>query len=127
MIGVSANKTCQADVRPSRYKAGMWVFVLHRVTGVLIALYGIVHLLVISTSRLNGSFDRVMEAFHNPVVLSLELLLLAAIMYHALNGFRILLFDMGIGVRVQKPLFWGLMLLGVIAFFLLVRVALPRF
>src|SRR3990172_4099270 len=100
------------DVWPRRYKMGMWVWIIHRVTGVLIVLYAIAHLWVVSNARGDGGdrFDRIIELFNKPYVKALELVLLAAILYHAINGLRIFLFDLGIGVRVQKQLFWGLML-----------------
>lgn len=99
------------DVWPARYKMGMWVWILHRITGVIIVLYGIAHLWVVSHARVDSgaSFDRLIDTFNKPWVKALELVLLAAILYHAVNGLRILLFDLGIGVRVQKQLFWGLM------------------
>lgn len=110
---------------PSRYKVGMWAFVLHRITGVVIALYGVAHLIVISTSMVNGKFDSVMEAFHTPLVIALELVLIGVVLYHTLNGFRLLLFDIGIGVRRQKPLFWGLMAAGVVVMAFAVQALLP--
>ncbi len=47
-----------ADLWPTNYKLGMWVWLLHRVTGVIIAFYGIAHLLVISSSLLSSDGDR---------------------------------------------------------------------
>ena len=111
---------------PTRYKVGMWAWILHRVTGVIIALYGVAHLSIISTSRNEDTFDRLMDFFHKPYLLALELVLLAAILYHILNGFRVLLFDFGIGVRHQKALFWGLMVVGVIIFALAAWAIVPE-
>jgi succinate dehydrogenase / fumarate reductase cytochrome b subunit len=31
------------------------------------------------------------------------------VIYHAMNGFRVVLFDMGIGIRRQKLVFWIMM------------------
>jgi succinate dehydrogenase / fumarate reductase cytochrome b subunit len=118
-------KVSYANVTPDKYKMGMWAFVLHRISGLVIALYGIFHLVVISSSAIRGGFDRVMEFFHNPVVLSLELALIAVVLYHLLNGLRLLLFDLGIGIRQQKPLFWGLMAVGVVAMVFAVDSLLP--
>lgn len=110
---------------PSKYKVGMWAFVLHRISGLVIVAYGIAHLIVISASTVNGAFDRIMEAFHVPWVIALELLLIAAVLYHILNGVRLLLFDMGWGVREQKSLFWGLMGLGVVVMVFATNALLP--
>ena len=44
--------------------------------------------------------------------IGLDLLLIAAVVFHAVNGLRLLLFDLGIGVRRQKHLLVGAILLG---------------
>ncbi|MDP2744614.1 MAG: succinate dehydrogenase, cytochrome b556 subunit [Dehalococcoidia bacterium] len=101
--------TRRTDLWPTNFKLGMWVWFLHRLTGVIILLYLVSHLLVIAFSRSVSSFDSLMVFFRRPVILVLELLLLAVIIFHTLNGLRIMLFDLGIGIRWQKALFWGLM------------------
>lgn len=116
--------TRYTDLWPTNYKLGMWVWLLHRVSGVILILYGMAHVIVISTAAIgDATFDRLMEAFSRPWVLALELLIIAAVLYHTLNGLRIILFNLGIGIRVQKQLFWALMvvaaaLLGVITYYL---------
>lgn len=102
-----------ASANPAKYKVGMWAFVLHRLSGLVLVLYLVAHLIVISTATINGKFDRVMDLFYLPWVIALELVLIAAVLYHLLNGVRLLLFDVGIGIKSQKPLFWGLMVVGV--------------
>ena len=117
-----------ADLWPTNYKLGMWVWLLHRVTGVIIALYGIAHLLVISSSLLNSDgdlFEDIMKVFENRVLLSFELVLIAAILFHTFNGLRVILFDLGIGIRAQKLLFWGLMAVAVILFVFAADALLP--
>ena len=101
---------------PARYAVGAWAFSLHRIAGVAIATYGLAHVIVISFARWGGPFDSVMRLFQSPIFLLAELLLVAAILFHALNGFRIILFDLGMGIERQKGLFWGLMALGVVLF-----------
>jgi succinate dehydrogenase / fumarate reductase cytochrome b subunit len=103
-----------ASANPAKYKVGMWAFVLHRLSGLLLALYLVVHLVVISTATIRGRFDSVMDLFHKPWVIVMELALIAVVIYHLLNGIRLLLFDVGIGLQNQKPIFWGLMAAGVV-------------
>lgn len=117
-----------ADLWPTNYKLGMWVWLLHRATGVIIALYGIAHLLVISSSLLNSDgdlFEDIMKVFENRVLLGFELALIAAILFHTFNGLRVILFDLGIGIRAQKLLFWGLMAVAAILFAFAVDALLP--
>jgi len=104
---------------------GAWAFTLHRIAGVAIAVYGTAHIIVISLARQGEAFDRVMRLFQTPPFLAAELLLMAAVLYHGLNGFRIILFDLGIGIEAQKGLFWGLMALGAALFLVLAVVAGP--
>ncbi|MBI2854672.1 MAG: succinate dehydrogenase, cytochrome b556 subunit [Chloroflexi bacterium] len=118
-------KAIYSSAVPDKYKFGMWAFVLHRVSGLVIAAYGVAHIIVISTSMFGGTFDTVMENLHKPWVVSLELLLILAVLYHGLNGIRLLLFDIGIGIRQQKPLFWGLMSMGVIIAIFVANAMMP--
>lgn len=114
------------DWRFSRYRVGAWAFLLHRLSGVLIALYGVSHILVMASARSSEeAFNRLMRAFQQPWVLALELALIAVILYHGLNGFRIILFDLGVGIRRQKGLFWGLMALGLVLVALTTLFTLP--
>lgn len=111
------SRSTYSDIWPTRYRTGMWVWVLHRLTGLGIALYGIAHIVVISFSQIGAKgagFDWIMDVFQKPWVLALELVLLAAVLYHTLNGLRVILFDLGIGIRAQKPIFWGLMGVGAV-------------
>lgn len=109
-----------------RYRVGAWAFLLHRITGIVLAFYGIAHIFVIGTAlRGAENFNRIMERFHQPWVLALELLLIGAIIYHALNGFRLSLFDLGIGVTRQKVIFWWLMALGAMLMVATVLITLP--
>lgn len=95
---------------PANYRAGTWAWVLHRVTGLVLVGYLFLHVWVISFSAIQWggfSFGQVMALFQTPPFVVLDLGLLAVILFHSLNGIRILLFDIGIGVRSQKQLFWS--------------------
>jgi len=101
---------------PARYAVGAWAFSLHRIAGVTIAVYGLAHLITISLASRGGPFDSLMRLLQSPLFLLAELPLVAAILFHALNGFRIILFDLGMGIERQKGLFWGLIAVGVTIF-----------
>ena len=103
-----------ASANPAKYKVGMWAFVLHRLSGLLLVLYLVAHLVVISTATISGKFDAVMDLFYKPWVIAMELALIAVVIYHLLNGIRLLLFDLGVGIKNQKSIFWSLMVVGVV-------------
>jgi len=106
---------------------GMWVFWLHRLTGLAIAFYLLLHILVISTVvGGQGSFDNTMKFLKAPFFILLELGLVGTILIHGLNGLRILLFDVGIGIKRQKEIFIGLMVLAIIPFVIAWVIAWPH-
>jgi len=74
--------------------------------------YLFLHIFVVSSSIFSAqgdAFNAVLGTLQSKPFIVVDLLLLAVILYHALNGIRVLLFDIGIGVRSQKPLFWAMM------------------
>ncbi|MBI5651387.1 MAG: succinate dehydrogenase, cytochrome b556 subunit [Chloroflexi bacterium] len=106
---------------------GMWAFWLHRLTGLAIIFYLLLHVLVIS-SIVGGSanFDAAMKTLKAPIFVLLEMGLLATIIIHGLNGIRIVLFDVGIGVKHQKEIFIAMMALGVLPFLVGFAIAWPH-
>ena len=73
---------------------GQWSWVAHRVTGVAIILFLFAH--VVDTALVGwgpDAYNRVVAVYHNPLIRLLELGLVAAVVYHALNGVRIMIID----------------------------------
>ena len=106
---------------------GVWAFWFHRLSGLLITFYLLMHILVISTAVAStGSFDAAMTTLKAPIFILLEMGLIATILVHALNGVRIMLFDFGIGVKQQKEIFVVMMLIGIIPFVIAFAVAWPH-
>lgn len=103
---------------PGNYRLGMWIWLGQRLSGLGLAAYVFMHLFVISYSMAGGpggqSFTDVMRFMQAPFFIVLEIILMAAVVYHALNGIRILLFDLGIGVRHQKEIFLAALVVGFI-------------
>jgi succinate dehydrogenase / fumarate reductase cytochrome b subunit len=73
---------------------GQWSWIMHRVTGVAIILFLFAH--VIDTAVVGWgpeAYNRVIKVYENPLVRVLELGLVAAVLFHAINGTKILLLD----------------------------------
>ena len=88
-------------------RAGWWAWFLQRLTGVALVGYLFLHILVISTVQAGEDvFDSVLIVLQKPFFVVLDLFLIAAVLYHALTGVRVLLFDLGIGLKQQAGLFW---------------------
>ncbi len=95
----------------------MWAWILFRVSGIVLVLYLFAHIWVISQGRIGGpeQLDRLFEFFDRPLLVLLDLMLVAAVLYHALNGVRIILMDLGVGVGRHKAIFWVCMVVAAAA------------
>jgi succinate dehydrogenase / fumarate reductase cytochrome b subunit len=87
-----------------RGREGMWSWVAHRVTGVLVFFFLFAHVLDTALVRVSpDSYDRVIDTYKSPVVNLMELGLVGAVLFHALNGLRIIAVDFWEkGPRYQK-------------------------
>lgn len=87
---------------------GMWSWVLHRVTGFLVFMFLLVHILDTAMVRVSPeTYDNVMGTYHNWIMGLGEAGLVAAILIHAFNGLRIVVVDFwSKGPKYQKALLW---------------------
>ena len=97
--------------RGTLYKGreGMWSWVGHRITGVGIFFFLLVHVLDTSLVRVSpDAYDAVIGAYKHPIMILGEIGLVGAIVFHAFNGLRIILVDFwSQGTRRQRAVFWG--------------------
>lgn len=94
----------------------MWSWVLHRITGIGIFFFLLVHILDTSLIRVApNAYDAVISTYKNPIMGIGEIVLVAAIAYHAYNGLRIIIVDFSEkGAKFQRQLWWGVLGLWVI-------------
>jgi succinate dehydrogenase / fumarate reductase cytochrome b subunit len=89
-----------------RGSPGQWGWLAHRITGVAVILFLFAH--VVDTAVVGWgpeAYDRVVGVYHNWVVKGLELGLVAAVLYHAINGVKIMVFDFWpSSSRYMKPI-----------------------
>ncbi|NLA64800.1 MAG: succinate dehydrogenase, cytochrome b556 subunit [Leucobacter sp.] len=95
---------------------GMWSWVLHRITGVAIFFFLLVHVLDTALIRVSPeAYNAVMGTYKNPIMGLGETALVAAIAFHALNGLRIILVDYwSKGTKYQRTMFWIVIVLWVV-------------
>jgi succinate dehydrogenase / fumarate reductase, cytochrome b subunit len=99
-----------------RRKLGMWAYALNRITGIGLVVYLYLHLVVLSLLlRGPAAWDSFVAVARSPYVLALDVILLAGILIHGLNGLRIALTGFGIGLGAQKALFVGIMVASAVA------------
>ncbi|MDP2719075.1 MAG: succinate dehydrogenase, cytochrome b556 subunit [Dehalococcoidia bacterium] len=120
-----------ADVWPKHYKAGMWMWLFHRITGLIIITYGIIHLGETALASIPGTGEDVFNWFYrvvglHPFIQFLDIIIMTCLLYHGFNGLRIVLMDFwGIGTRKHKLLFYVLMGTGGIIWVLALNHTLP--
>ena len=87
----------------------MWSWALHRITGVATFFFLFVHVLDTALVRVSkDSYDAVIGTYQNPVVAIMELTLVAVVLYHGLNGLRIMAIDFWAkGCQYQKQMLWA--------------------
>lgn len=102
------------DVR--HRKLGMWAYALNRITGIGLVVYLYLHLAVLSLlAQGPGGWNAFVSLARMPYFLALDVILIAGILIHGLNGLRVALTGFNIGVKAQKALFGVLMLVAAIA------------
>ena len=101
-----------------RGDAGMWSWVAHRITGVLTFFFLFAHVLDTALVRVSPeAYNEVIGTYKNPIVGLLEVGLVAAVLFHAFNGIRLILVDFWAkGPRYQRQLMIGVGVLWVVLF-----------
>lgn len=94
----------------------MWSWVLHRLTGVGIYFFLLVHILDTALIRVSPeAYDAVMSTYKTPIMGLGECVLVGAIVFHAFNGLRIILIDFwSKGPKYQRLMFWTVVALWVV-------------
>ncbi|HSJ21255.1 MAG TPA: succinate dehydrogenase, cytochrome b556 subunit [Nocardioidaceae bacterium] len=99
-----------------RGREGMWSWVAHRITGVTIFFFLFAHVIDTAMVRVSPeAYNTAVETYKNPIVGVMEIGLVAAVLFHAFNGIRIILVDFwGNGPRYQRQMTWGVLVLFVV-------------
>lgn len=108
MVKLKRDVRVYADLSPKRFKTGYWSFWLHRISGVAILFFLLMHIWEITSVTRGGAqhFDVTMSILGTKPFVIGEFMLFLALTFHMLNGIRLMLHDRGIGVRQQKTYFW---------------------
>lgn len=99
-----------------RGREGMWSWVLHRITGVAIFFFLIEHVLSTALIRVGPeAYNAVISVYKNPIMGVGEVGLVGAVVFHALNGLRIILVDFwSQGTKYQRAMFWIVIVLWIL-------------
>ncbi|HSK09243.1 MAG TPA: hypothetical protein VK911_06685 [Vicinamibacterales bacterium] len=112
-----------------RWGLERYLYTLHRVTGLGLLTYFVLHIVVTSSKAFGEeTWNRAMGAVTGPLFTVGEFLVFAAFAFHAVNGVRLFLVELGIGigrpiepiypyrtsVHEQRPLAIGVMVLAAV-------------
>ena len=87
-------------------QVGSWAFVLNRLTALALTFYLGLHLVVLNKLTQGAQAYNDFVAFAQmPIIKVGEIILIAAVILHGLNGVRLTLLAFGIGLRRQKTFF----------------------
>lgn len=120
-----------AWVNPYRLNLERWAYTLHRITGVVLVIY--IYLHIYETGfRIGGReiWMDLMRALVNPFNDVFLFLVVASLLYHGLNGIRLILAELGFSIgkpsrpiypykptslgKIQKAIFISMMVIGII-------------
>jgi succinate dehydrogenase / fumarate reductase cytochrome b subunit len=88
-------------------KSGQWAFVMHRITGFLVFMFLLLHVVDVSLININPDlYNEVHDLYGNVLLRLFEVGLLGALLFHAFNGLRIVMIDFFPGaIRSEKVMF----------------------
>ena len=101
-----------------RGQSGQWSWLFHRVTGVGVLLFLLIHIVDITLIGFGPKvYNDGIAIFSLPVVRASSLALIASVLYHAVNGIRIMIIDFWpAGHKYQRAMFWGVVIIAVAGF-----------
>jgi succinate dehydrogenase / fumarate reductase cytochrome b subunit len=98
-----------------RQHSGSVAYIFHRISGVVLIGYLFVHIWALSSLKQGqAAFQHEMDLFTTFPFKVLEWMLGLAVMYHALNGVRIALVDLGNGAKYHKKLLKWVYAIGIL-------------
>ena len=91
----------------AKQRGGMWPWLGQRITAVLVLVTILVHMIlthILAIGKLNDA--NVAHRLAHVAVAINDVILLAAVLFHALNGVRVVLMDLGYCIHRHKAVFW---------------------
>ncbi len=110
-------KPVDAQFQARAVRTGTAAWALQRLSGLFLTLYLITHIIVIGTVvRGQASFNSMLSNFEKTPFMILDAGLVGVVVFHGLNGLRLVTMDFAVGLRFQKALFWLSLVLAIVAF-----------
>jgi len=91
-----------------KYGLERYLYLLHRITGLGLILFGMLHLIETTIFRMQGQdmWESTMSFLAHPVFEVGLYIVVIAFIFHALNGLRLFLQEIGLAIgKAQRPVF----------------------
>ena len=99
-----------------RWQTGQIAWLLHRITGLALVFYITLHIWVVSSLQVGpAAFENTMAFVQSPFFRILEVGLFFCVVYHMLNGLRVIAIDFFGATEKHIVLFWVVVIIGGIA------------
>lgn len=109
------NFLIQRWVLPLKRSVGTWAFVFNRWSGVLLAVYLYVHLGILTTIAINpNTYEQFLVIARSPLGLLFDVGLLLLLLYHGLNGLRIIYAAVAGKIEQHRSQFWAVVAVSVV-------------
>ncbi len=91
---------------------GQYAYILHRASGIGILFFLIIHIIDIMLIGLGRDvYDHTVDFYGNPFIIPMEIMLVGAVIYHLLNGLRIVSVNFSAnGPSREKQYFWWVLI-----------------
>ena len=101
-----------------RSPSGMWSWLFHRISGLGVLLFLLIHIVDISLLNFGSKvYNEGIALFGTAIVRLLSMALIGGLLYHSFNGVRIILIDFWPkGARYQGTMFAIVMILTIVCF-----------
>jgi succinate dehydrogenase / fumarate reductase, cytochrome b subunit len=101
-----------------RGQSGQWSWLLHRVTGLGVLLFLLIHIVDITLIGFGSKvYNASIAVFSTWPVRLLSLALIGSVLYHAFNGVRIILIDFWpAAYKYQRQMFYVVMVVTILSF-----------
>jgi succinate dehydrogenase / fumarate reductase, cytochrome b subunit len=100
-----------------RGREGMWTWILHRMTGLGILLFLIIHVVETATVIYYPDiYDAFLASYKTALFRVAELFIIFAVLYHAVNGLRIIIQDFWpLMMQLQRQMTWAVAITTILA------------
>ena len=100
-----------------RGQSGQWSWLLHRITGLGVLLFLLVHIVDITLIGFGPTvYNDAIAIFSTGIIRLVSVALIASVIFHAFNGIRIILIDFWpAGYKFQRPMFNIVLVISVIS------------